>query len=256
MPWDPVQYLAYSNYRVRPALDLINRVPLESPTLIVDLGCGVGDITRQLRFHWPEARIVGLDSSAEKLERAEQADQSIEWRLADIEDWSPRTPIDLLFSNSTLHWLDRHEILFPKLLSWVAPNGVFAVQMCRNFMAPSHSSIYRTAREGPWSERLEKLIRDEPCKSPEFYWELLSAELRSLDIWETTYLQVMEGENPVADFLQQSWLSKFLEALDIEEQFAFDEACRQRIKSAYPERADGKTLYPYRRLFMVAQKGD
>lgn len=254
MPWDPIQYLTYNNYRLRPALDLINRIPLDNPSHIIDLGCGVGNITRQLRLRWPKAKITGVDSSGNKLIRARQTDPDINWQLADIEDWTPTEPVDLFFSNSALQWQKDHSLLFLKLLSMLNPSGVLAVQMSRNFMEPSHTSLYKTAREGPWSDRLEHLIIPEPCKTSECYWDLLAPYVYTIDIWETTYLQALEGENPVTDFLRPTWLRRFLDQLEVQEQIAFEAAYSEKVQSAYPKRLDGKTLFPYRRLFIVAQK--
>lgn len=254
MPWDPVQYLAYSHYRLRPALDLINRIPLDAPAHIVDLGCSVGNITRQLRLRWPEAKITGVDSSGNKLLRARQTNPDIDWQLADIEDWSPIEPVDLFFSHSALQWQKDHVLLFLKLLSMLTPSGVLAVQLSRNFTEPSHTSLYKTVREGPWNNRLEHLINPEPCKTADYYWDLLAPYVHHLDIWETIYLQVLEGENPVTDFIRSTWLRRFLDQLEIPEQIAFEEAYSEKVKSAYPKHADGKTLFPYRRLFIVAQK--
>jgi trans-aconitate 2-methyltransferase len=253
MTWDPVQYLAYGDHRLRPALDLLQRVPLEQAARIVDLGCGAGNVTRVLRQRWPAAHVTGVDSSPAMLERARQADPAVEWRLADLRDWSPGAPVDLLFSNAALHWLEGHAALFPKLASRVAPGGALAVQMPRNFAEPSHTSIYETVRGGAWRDRLERLIRPEPCKPPEYYWDLLAPCARSLDIWETVYLQALEGDNPVADFVKGSWLPTFLEALDGAERAAFEADYRRRVKAAYPARSDGKTLFPFRRLFIVAR---
>jgi trans-aconitate 2-methyltransferase len=254
MPWDPVQFLAYSHYRLRPALDLINRIPIYNPAYIVDLGCGVGNITRQLEMHWPEAKITGVDSSGNKLLRARQTYPDIDWQHADIEDWTPSEPVDLFFSNSALQWQKDHDLLFLKLLTMLAPSGVLAVQISRNFTQPSHRALYKTAREGPWSNRLEHLIIPEPCKTPEYYWDLLAPYVHNLDIWETIYLQAFEGENPVTDFMRPTWLRRFLDQLEIHEQMAFEESFRKKVQSAYPKRPDGKTLLPYRRLFIVVQK--
>lgn len=253
MPWDPIQYLTYSHYRLRPAIDLINRISLDAPSHIVDLGCGVGTITRQLRLRWPEAKIIGVDSSGSTIMRAHQTDPDIGWQQADIEDWSPRESVDLVFSNTALQWKEEHGLLLLKFLSWLAPTGVLAVQMPRNFTEPSHTSLYKTIREGPWSSRLEHLIIPEPCKSAEYYWDLLAPHVHNIDIWETTYLQALEGENPVADFLRSTLMHPFLDQLEISEQMAFQEAYQEKLNSAYPVRSDGKTLFPYHRLFIVAQ---
>jgi trans-aconitate 2-methyltransferase len=251
--WDPAQYLRWSDHRVRPAVDLMQRVPLERPAHIVDLGCGTGNVTALLRRLWPDARVTGVDASAAMLERARASDAGVDWRQAEIGEWAPVAPVDLLFSNAALHWLGDHGVLFPRLLSFVAPGGVLAVQMPRNFAEPSHTSITEVAQDGAWRERLTPLIRPEPCKPPAFYWDVLAPRAKSLDVWETVYQQALTGDNPVADFVKGSWLRPFLDALGAAEAAAFEAAYRAKVARAYPARGDGTTLFPFRRLFIVAR---
>ena len=251
--WDPAQYLKWSDHRLRPAVDLLQRVPLTSPARVVDLGCGTGNVTALLRARWPQARVTGIDGSPAMLERARASDAGVEWQKADVATWTPPAPVDVLFSNATLHWLDDHAELFPRLLTGVAPGGALAVQIPRNFSEPSHTSIHELAREPRWRERLEKLVRPEPTKPPEFYWDVLARRVRTLDVWETVYAQALSGDNPVADFVKGSWLKQFLDALDAADRPVFEAAYRARVARAYPPRADGTTLFPFRRLFIVAQ---
>ncbi|HEV8585107.1 MAG TPA: methyltransferase domain-containing protein [Methylomirabilota bacterium] len=251
--WDPAQYLRWSDHRLRPAVDLLQRVPLAAPARIVDLGCGTGNVTALLRGRWPEARVTGVDADAAMLTRARGSDPGVQWEQADVAAWAPAAPVDLLYSNAALHWLDGHAELFPRLLSHVAPGGALAVQMPRNFGEPSHTSIYEVAREPRWRERLEKLIRPEPTKPPEYYWNLLGPRVSALDVWETVYTQALAGDNPVADFVKGSWLKPFLDALAPDERAAFEAAYRERVARAYPPTAHGTTLFPFRRLFIVAR---
>ena len=251
--WDPAQYLRWSDHRLRPAVDLLQRVPLARPARVVDLGCGTGNVTGLLRARWPDARVTGVDSSPAMLGRARASDPDVEWLEADVAAWTPREPVDVLFSNATLHWIDDHASLFPRLVSAVAAGGVLAVQMPRNFGEPSHTSIYELAREPRWRDRLAPLIRLEPTKTPAYYWDVLGPRVKALDVWETIYTQALSGEHPVADFVKGSWLKPFLDALDASERPAFEQDYRARVARAYPPRADGTTLFPFRRLFIVAQ---
>lgn len=251
--WDPAQYLKWSDQRLRPAVDLLQRVPLATPARVVDLGCGTGNVTALLRARWPDARVTGIDGSPAMLERARASDPGVDWQEADVAAWTPSTAVDVLFSNATLHWLDDHARLFPRLLAAVAPGGALAVQMPRNFGEPSHTSIHDLAREPRWRDRLEKLVRPEPTKRPEFYWDLLAPRVRTLDVWETVYTQALTGDNPVADFVKGSWLKQFLDVLDAADRGVFEAAYRARVARAYPPRTDGTTLFPFRRLFIVAQ---
>jgi trans-aconitate 2-methyltransferase len=137
-------------------------------------------------------------------------------------------------------------------LAALAPGGVLAVQMPRNFAAPSHTSISAAALAGPWRERLEPLLRPAPVKPPEFYYDLLAPRAASLDIWETEYLQVLDGPNPVKEWTKGTWLAPLLAALDEPERSRFEADYAARVAAAYPPRSDGRTLFPFRRLFLVA----
>jgi trans-aconitate 2-methyltransferase len=255
MPWDPGQYLKFAGPRLRPAIDLLQRVDVEAPKLVYDLGAGAGNVTRLIAARWPQARIVGVDGSAEMLAKAAAENPQIEWQQADLATWRPPQPADVIYSNAALHWLDGHERLFHALFAGVAPNGVLAVQIPRNFGAPSHTLITEAARSGPWRQLLEPLLRPAPVAEPEFYYDLLAARAASLDMWETEYLQVLEGENPVKEWTKGTWLSPLLAALDEPDRSKFEAAYAERVAAAYPPRGDGKTLFPFRRLFMIATAG-
>lgn len=252
--WDPTQYLAFGNERLQPALDLLARIPLKNPKRIVDLGCGPGNVTGFLMTRWPQAKVAGVDGSGEMLERARKQHPDVEWQQGDMNAWTPDEPVDLIYSNAALHWLDNHATVFPRLMGHVAEGGYLAAQMPRNWFAPSHTLITETAKDGPWQATLEPLLRPNPTGGPEDYYEILSPHTASLALWETEYCQVLEGDNPVAEFVKGSQLKRFLDALDEPLKTQFWEAYCARILKTYPKRADGRTLFPFRRLFIVAGK--
>jgi len=250
--WDPAQYLKFAGPRLRPAIDLLQRIDAESPGTVYDLGAGAGNVTRLIAARWPAARIVGIDGSAEMLAKAAAENPQIKWQQDDLAIWRPERPADVIYSNAALHWLDDHDRLFPSLFTGLAPKGVLAVQIPRNFGATSHTLITETARSGPWRQRLERLLRPAPVAEPEFYYDLLAPLAASLDIWETEYLQVLDGENPVKEWTKGTWLTPLLAALDEPERSAFETAYGERVAAAYPPRGDGKTLFPFRRMFLIA----
>jgi trans-aconitate 2-methyltransferase len=252
VPWDPAQYLKFAGHRLRPALDLLNRIDLSAPSAVYDLGAGTGNVTRLLRARWPDAAITGVDDSAEMLAKAAAESPDITWQQADLATWRPSRPADLIFSNAALHWLPDHAKLFPALLAGLAPGGVLAVQIPRNFSAPSHTSIGEAARSGPWRAKLEPLLRPAPVAEPDVYYGLLASTAASLDMWETEYVQILEGDDPVKEWVKGTWLRPLLDALSGHERDDFENAYAALVARAYPKRADGRTLFPFRRLFILA----
>jgi trans-aconitate 2-methyltransferase len=255
MSWDPAQYLKFAGERLRPALDLLARVPSAAPGAVVDLGCGAGNLMPLLRARWPQAGLTGVDATPQMLARARADHPGVEFVQADVGAWRPARPVDVLYSNATLHWLEGHERLFPALLGSLAPGGWLAVQMPRNFGAPSHTSVRDAILAGPWRARLEPHLRAHPVAEPKFYWQFLHDKAAALEIWEIEYLQVLRGDNPVAEFVKGSWLKPFLDRLEEPERSAFEADYRARVLAAYPPETDGSTLFPFRRLFMIAQRG-
>jgi len=252
--WDPTQYLKFAGERLRPALDLLARIPATAPTTVVDLGCGAGNLAPLFQQRWPQAKLVGVDSSPQMLAKARADYPQASFVQADFATWRPAQPVDVLYSNAALHWLDGHDTLFPALLETVAPGGWMAVQMPRNFAAPSHTCVVETIEQGSWRATLEPLLRRRPVGTPQDYWRLLQGHAASLDIWEIEYLQVLKGENPVAEFVKGSWLKQFLDRLQEPERSAFEAGYRTRVRAAYLPEADGSTLFPFRRLFILAQR--
>jgi trans-aconitate 2-methyltransferase len=254
MAWNPQQYLKFAQPRLRPALDLLARIDAPSPRYICDLGCGTGSITRLLAQRWPDAQVTGVDDSAEMLAQAGQTPSSIEWIRQSLTTWRPRESADLIYSNAALHWLPKHETLFASLANSLAPGGILAVQMPRNFLAPSHTLIHETAKAGPWRDKLERLIAPPPVSEPARYYAWLQPFAASLDIWETEYLHVLGGKDAVKEWTKGTWLKRFLDALEEPDRSQFELEYARRVGAAYPPLADGRTLLPFRRLFIVMRR--
>ena len=252
MRWNPSQYTKFAGPRLQPGLDLIARIPQLEPRCLVDLGCGTGELTAALAERFPLAMSVGLDSSEEMLEKARARFPALIWQRADIALWRSEEPVHLLFSNAALQWLDGHERLFPALLDQIAPGGIFAVQMPRNFSAPSHQRMREIARDPRWAGRVK--LREEPVLSPERYYDLLRPRCSELEIWETEYLHALEGEDPVLEWTRGTALLPVSAALEGEEREAFIARYRDALRGDYPRRSDGRTLFPFRRIFLLARR--
>lgn len=257
--WDPHLYLKFSNQRLRPALELLDRVPLESPAVIYDLGCGSGQVTRIISERWPCARVYGLDSSKEMLEEAAKTPGNVRWTKADLRSWRPDPPPDLIYSNATLHWVEAHHDLFPRLVGFLKSGGCLAAQMPLSWQAPSHRLMRETLANGApggkvlGTEKLRQAMARSWVEDAEVYYGFLAGCTRSLDIWETLYMQVLEGEDPVLEWVKGTGLRPILDGLDEKEREIFLVQYARRLRAAYPVRSNGRTLYPLRRLFMVAR---
>jgi trans-aconitate 2-methyltransferase len=251
--WDPTQYLRFAGERLRPALDLLAQVPLDAPARVVDFGCGAGNVTAILKQRYPAADVSGIDGSAEMLEKARTATPDCRFEQADFFQWQPRVAVDLIYSNAALQWVGRHAVLFPRLLSFVAPRGVLAVQMPMMHDTPLRRLPLEIAKSGPWAERLKGVASAPDILTPAAYWDLLRPHVASLDVWQTTYMHALSGEHAVAEWASGSSLRPFLDVLPDDQKAAFRLAYSEATRPHYPRRPDGATLLAFHRLFIVAQ---
>jgi len=254
--WEPALYLRFQDLRLRPALELLARVDLEAPARLVDLGCGTGTSTRLLRTRWPEARVLGVDSSAEMLAAARAGDAAVEWIQADLASWGPPAPVDLIFANASLQWVGGHDSLLPRLFRALGPGGVLAVQMPANHGEPAHALIREVARMGPWRSRFEGFEPWHPPLAPGEMHALLAPLGAGLDQWDAVYQQVMAGPAAILAWVKGTALRPFLDRLEPAEIGAFEAAYLEALAGAYPEFPDGHTLFPFRRRFLVAKRPD
>jgi trans-aconitate 2-methyltransferase len=257
MAWDPDQYRRFRRQRQRPAEDLLAALLAalgdHEPRRIVDLGCGGGFLAIRLAGFWPAAAVSGLDSSAAMLAEAKAANTRVDWQETDIAGWRPSAPPDIIVSNAALHWLGDHQHLFPRLLTGLAPGGVLAVQMPRQFAAPSHVLLAETIRAGQWATLLADRLGPPSVHPPETYIDWLAPHASDLELWETEYLHRLTGDDPVLDWIRGTTLRPILDRLEPADATAFQAAYAARLRAAYPRRPDGTTLFPFRRLFIVAR---
>ena len=248
--WDPDRYLAYADERGRPFVDLLARVGAPDPRTVVDLGCGPGNLTRLLAERWPDADVVGLDSSSEMIERAREV-PSPRFDVVDLRDWSPDEPVDVLVSNATLQWVPGHLDLLPRLVAAVAPGGWLAFQVPGNFGEPSHTIRTDLAGEEPYAEHTAG-VAVPSSHDPAVYLQALRGLGCEVDAWETTYLHVLEGEDPVFTWVSGTGARPTLQALPDDLRVRFEDEFKKRLRAAYPEH-DGRVVLPFRRIFVVGR---
>lgn len=253
--WSSAQYQRYADHRGRPFFDLLAAVHAESPRRVADLGCGPGNLTAALARRWPGATIVGVDSSRDMLAAA--AGHALPPRLtfvqADLRDWTPDEPLDVIVANAVLQWIPDHQSLLPRFVEHLAPGGWLAFQVPGNMSAPSHALLREVCALPRWRDRVEHLVRPDWIAEPEEYVADLVGLGCPADVWETTYFHVLPGEDPVLEWVKGSALRPVLAALGGDDRDALLSAYRDRLREAYPARPWG-TLFPFRRVFAVAQR--
>ncbi|WP_237232985.1 methyltransferase domain-containing protein [Rothia nasisuis] len=257
--WNPSQYLRYASERTRPFADLLAHVPQGAPAVIVDLGCGPGKSTALLRDRWPQARIVGIDGSADMIEAARTAntDPQVEYRQQTIEDWLDGIEAggerpDLIVSNAVFHWIDNHLELMPRIAEALAPGGSFAFQVAGNFLAPTHALLWEIAAEPEFAPYITTKLIDSVTPAGA-YIEALAGEGWYVDAWETTYQHVLQGEDPVYEWLAGAGARPVLTSLPDGVREQFIERYRVALRQAYPATPVG-TILPFRRIFAVATR--
>lgn len=254
MGWDPKTYLAFGAERTRPAADLLARIPLERPHRVADLGCGPGNSTALLRARWPDAEIDAIDFAPEMLADARKGGIDARFIQADIAAWTPEDGYDVIYSNAALQWLPDHERLLPRLLSFVRPGGMFAVQVPRNFEEHCHVLLRQAVSDPRWSAELKEVRDWWNVLQPETYFDLLQPGSSGVDLWETRYFHVLAGKDPVFHWMMGTGLRPFAAALKSPLKEEFLEHYRGLLAASYPPRPSGQTIHRFLRLFFVVSR--
>ncbi len=248
--WDPERYLAYADERGRPFVELVARVGATAPRTVVDLGCGPGNLTALLKERWPDADVTGVDSSPEMVAAARSV-AGVDFSVGDLRTWRPDEPVDVLVSNATLQWVPGHLDLLPDLVGHVAPGGWLAFQVPGNFEEPSHT-IRRDLAAEPEYAGFTAGVATPDAFDAATYLERLAGLGCTVDAWETTYLHVLTGEDPVFTWVSGTGARPTLQALPDDLRPAFEDEFKRRLRAAYPAGPAGVVL-PFRRVFVVAQ---
>ncbi len=256
--WDAAQYLRFGGERARPFFDLLTRVGAQSPRYVADLGCGPGSRTAVLARRWPQARIVGVDNSPEMIEAAllARGDDPLgapAFVLGDVRDWQPGCQPDVLVCNAVLQWVPGHHDLLVRWAGMLAPDGWLAFQLPGNFDQPSHAIVREMAGSPRWRGLLADAELNRQAGSPQEYAELLARPGYEVDAWETSYLHILQGENPVLEWTRGTTLRPVLAALGAGQAASFVREYGERLREAYRHRSFG-TMFPFRRVFTVLHR--
>jgi len=256
--WDTTQYLRFGEERSRPFFDLVSRVGAEKPGFVVDMGCGPGNLTAALAERWPSATVVGVDSSPEMIEaaqaRVKPADApGLSFMRDDVRHWKPQALPDVIVSNAVLQWVPEHRELLADWAGWLPDGGWLAVQVPGNFEQPSHALMRELAGSPRWRPLLGDVNLTRQSADPADYAELLALAGCEVDVWETTYMHILQGADPVLEWIKGTGLRPVLAVLDAEQAADFLAEYGKRLRVAYPPRPVG-TVLPFRRIFAVAHR--
>lgn len=258
--WDAETYSQFIDLRTRPARDLLWAFPETFlPKTVYDLGCGPGNSTMLLKQRWPHAQIIGLDSSIDMLKKANKDYPSIKFIKADIAQFSPLEKIDCIFANASLQWLEPHEAVFPRLLQFIRPGGMFGIQMPNNFHSPTHQITIKLLQNNktwqPFLKQLRYGTMTAPFYKATWYYDLLTqSKFSCIQLWETEYFQEMSNHQDIFDWVKGTGLRPILTAMDSKNQHQFANAYVAALVKEYPVQMNNKILLPYRRIFMVGAK--
>lgn len=253
MSWDPSLYLRFDTERTQPCIDLVARINLENPLNIVDLGCGPGNSTAVLARRWPQARITGVDSSEEMLAQARREQPGGRFELGDVAAWAPESAVDLVFSNALMQWVKDHDQQLPRQLSWVHPGGLLAMQIPYHLESEAHKVIRETVSRERWAAKIGDPGASFDIRPPEQYYEILAGRVQRVDIWITHYIHVLDSVDAVIEWVRGTGLRPVLAKLEPSEQTEFLGELRQTAAGVFRPQSDGRVLFHFPRLFLLAQ---
>jgi len=256
--WDPQQYERFAAERARPFNELVARVPTTAAVAVVDLGCGPGTMTATLAARWPDAAVLGIDSSPAMIAAAAPLQSpQLSFQLGDAGAWRPqRGSVDVIVANASLQWVTNHVELLPVWAAALDDGGTLAFQVP---ITQSDSIFHEIAAEPRWARALAGAAdatgprSASPVQAPEVYVRVLSAAGLTVDAWQTTYFHILPGDDPVLEWYSGTGLRPYLDALSGEDLASFRAEIGGRLRGLYPREPFG-TILPLPRLFVVAHR--
>jgi len=284
--WDAAQYLRFADQRLRPFLDLVARVEETAfaaiaPKRVVDLGCGPGNATALLAQRWPDAHVLGVDASPSMIADAapRRIPGRLDFELGDIREWEPRQPSqpsqpsqpgqnadgagdssaapDLILANAVLQWVPGQLDVLARLAGLLPDRGAIAIQVPGNFTAPSHTILAELRQSARWRDLLPPDDGRPASQEPADYFDVLERSGLVPDVWETTYLHIVDGEEGVTEFVRGTALRPILTAASPADGAAFTAEYQALVREAYPPREVGGRIVqvlPFRRIFVVGHR--
>jgi trans-aconitate 2-methyltransferase len=254
--WNPNKYLQFKNERTQPAIDLVEKIDINEPKNIIDIGCGPGNSTQILINKWPNSMVIGLDSSRNMIEKARKDYPYQMWIHDDAENIHDDKKYSIVFSNASLQWMEDHKVLIPKLWKIVGDNGVFAAQIPKFETMPINSAIQNVLRKELWEKSIKNNFwANKTLHNLDYYYEIFSTFTEEIILWETHYFHILPSMQGIIDFVHSTALKPYLEELKTDkEKRKFENDILKECRKYYKEQSNGKVLFPFERMFMIAYK--
>ena len=253
--WNPDLYLKFGRERIQPSIDLASRIDMEDPANIIDIGCGPGNSTQILHHRWPDSNILGIDNSEAMISKAKQDYPNQQWQILDAGKDTIPGKYDIVFSNATIQWIPNHSDLFKKLKNILTNRGIIAIQIPLFFDMPLGKSIAQISKNNRWSDLTDNVNDLFTIHTFSQYYDILSELLNTIEIWESDYIHIMDSHVAILEMIRSTGLRPYLDKLDSEnDKKDFEELVFKDIKKYYPVRRNGKVLFSFQRLFMIAKK--
>lgn len=253
--WNSNQYLKFKNERTQPAIDLANRINLDNPQSIIDIGCGPGNSTEVLQRRFRNSEIIGIDSSAEMIAKAKSQNSDIDFICCDVNDlFCRQEKFDVVFSNACIQWIPNHYELLKNLMNLLNDSGVLAVQVPYNQNEPIQKIIEEVTQSAKWADSFENPREKYVLNFSEYYYDLLADISRNFEIWQTTYFHKMKSYKDILEWYRGTGLRPYLEELDENQKSYFENDILEKVMQNYPMQSNGDIIFKFPRLFFTAVK--
>ncbi|WP_238881494.1 methyltransferase domain-containing protein [Clostridium sp. YIM B02551] len=253
--WNSNQYLMFKNERTQPAIDLANRIIIDNPKKIIDIGCGPGNSTKVLKERFPDSYILGIDSSTNMIEAAKKDYPEIDFKICDASKGLSNLgdDFDIVFSNACIQWIPNHNELLRSLFGLLKKGGVLAVQTPMNYKEPIHNIIEEVSANKKWKDEFENhrifynLMQGE-------YFDLLSEISSEFSLWETIYFHNLKSHKEIIKWYRATGLRPYLDELSGDKKEAFEKDIYDRVVEEYPSQRNGNVIFRFPRFFFIARK--
>ncbi len=253
--WDIEQYLKFKKERTTPSVDLIARIDIDNPKKILDIGCGPGNSTYELKKRFPNAYILGIDSSLEMINDAKETYDSINFLQMDAktELGDLICDFDIVFSNACIQWIDDHYSLIPNMFKLLKVGGVLAVQLPYNHKEPVKTKLNELVTSLKWKTQIKDERQLYQLEENE-YFKILSNLTKEFSLFQIIYYHDMPNQEAIIEWFKGSGLKPYLDMLKKEDQEEFLDDYLKIISPSYPSIDSNHTILKFPRLFFTAKK--